>query len=136
MSMSACVRTFPFRASWPRNNPACLAITGVTAFPVLVLSIWWKRLNAYGALASMVSGFGVAVLAILAGEAGWLPLSSLLAGILGLPVSVAVALAVSSVTAAPSRNVLELVRDIRIPGGEIIYDREMRLQRLKRRPAA
>jgi len=112
------------------------AITGVTAFPVLVLSIWWKRLNAYGALASMVSGFGVAVLAILAGEAGWLPLSSLLAGILGLPVSVAVALAVSSVTAAPSRNVLELVRDIRIPGGEIIYDREMRLQRLKRRPAA
>lgn len=113
-----------------------LAITGATSFPVLVLSIWWKRLNVYGTLASMVAGFGVAVIAILAGEAGWLPVSSLLAGAIGLPVSVAVALAVSAVTAAPSRHALELVRDIRIPGGEIIYDREMRLQRLKRRPVA
>lgn len=113
-----------------------LAITGASAFPVLVLSIWWKRINAYGAAASIASGFGVAVLAILAAEAGWLPLSSLLAGIVGLPVSTVVALAVSVVTPTPSRHVLELVRDTRIPGGEILYDREMRLQRLKRRSPA
>lgn len=111
-----------------------LAITGATAFPVLLLSIWWKRLNAYGAAASLTCGFGVAVLAILAAEAGWIGLSSHLAGVMGLPVAVAVALAVSMTTAAPSRHALELVRDIRIPGGEIIYDREMRLQRLKQRP--
>jgi cation/acetate symporter len=29
--------------------------------------------------------------------------------------------------------VLELVREIRVPGGEVIYDREMRLLRLKTR---
>jgi cation/acetate symporter len=28
---------------------------------------------------------------------------------------------------------LELVREIRIPGGEVVYDREMRLLRLKNR---
>jgi cation/acetate symporter len=36
-------------------------------------------------------------------------------------------------TPAPGRHVLELVRDIRVPGGEIIYDRETRLQRRQRR---
>jgi cation/acetate symporter len=112
------------------------AITGASGFPVLVLSIWWKRLNAYGVAASLVSGFGLAVLAILAAEAGWLPISSLLAGIVGLPVAVVVALAISVVTPAPSRHMLELVRETRIPGGEILYDREMRLQRLKRRSPA
>ena len=35
-------------------------------------------------------------------------------------------------TPAPSRNLLELVRDIRVPGGEILYDREMRHHRRKK----
>lgn len=113
-----------------------LALTGSTAFPVLVLSIWWKRINALGALAGVVTGFAVAVLAIVAGEANWIGLDGGLAAVFGIPASLAAAIVASLLTPPPSRHVLELVRDIRVPGGEILYDREMRLARLKRRQMA
>jgi cation/acetate symporter len=110
-----------------------LALTGSTLFPVLVLSVWWKRMNGFGAIAGLVCGFAVAVLAILAGESRVLPLDSALAGVLGLPAGTAAALLASIATPGPSRSMLELVREIRIPGGEVVYDREMRLLRLKNR---
>jgi cation/acetate symporter len=110
-----------------------LALTGSTLFPVLVLSIWWKRMNAFGAIAGLACGFSVAVLTILAGEAKVIGLDGALAGILGLPAGALGALLASLATPGPSRSVLELVREIRIPGGEVIYDREMRLLRLKSR---
>lgn len=110
-----------------------LALSGSTFFPVLVLSIWWKRMNGFGAIAGMSCGFAVAVLTILAGEANILGLDGALAGILGLPAGALGALLASIATPGPSCGVLELVREIRIPGGEVIYDREMRLLRLKNR---
>jgi cation/acetate symporter len=110
-----------------------LALSGSTFFPVLALSIWWKRMNAFGAIAGMSCGFAVAVLTIMAGEANILGLDGALAGILGLPAGALGALLASIATPGPSRSVLELVREIRIPGGEVIYDREMRLLRLKNR---
>jgi cation/acetate symporter len=110
-----------------------LALRGSTFFPVLALSIWWKRMNAFGAIAGMSCGFAVAVLTIMAGEANILGLDGALAGILGLPAGALGALLASIATPGPSRSVLELVREIRIPGGEVIYDREMRLLRLKNR---
>jgi cation/acetate symporter len=110
-----------------------LALTGSALFPILVMSIWWKRISAFGALAGLVSGFAVTVLAILAGEAGWIGLNSALAAAIGLPAGVLAAIAVTLATPAPGRHALELVRDIRVPGGEILYDREMRLQRLRNR---
>jgi cation/acetate symporter len=113
-----------------------LALSGSTFFPVLALSIWWKRMNAFGAIAGMASGFAVAVLTILAGEANILGLDGALAGILGLPAGGLGALLASLATPGPSRSVLELVREIRIPGGEVIYDREVRLLRLKNRERA
>jgi cation/acetate symporter len=42
-------------------------------------------------------------------------------------------MAVSRMTPAPSRDILEIALDIRVPGGETLYDREMRLLRLKSR---
>jgi len=113
-----------------------LALSGSTFFPVLVLSIWWKRMNSFGAIAGMSCGFAVAVLTIFAGEAHILGLDGALAGILGLPAGALGALLASIATPGPSRSVLELVREIRIPGGEVIYDREMRLLRLKNRERA
>jgi len=109
------------------------AITGSTFFPVLVLSIWWKRMNAFGALAGLACGFTVAVLTILVGEAHLIGLDGALAGIVGLPASAVGALLASLATPGPTRSMLELVREIRIPGGEVVYDREMRLLRLKNR---
>ena len=110
-----------------------LALTGSTLFPVLVLSIWWKRLNAFGAMAGLVAGFAVALLAILSGSADILRIDPALAGMFGIPASLIAAIATSLATPTPSRQILELVRDIRVPGGEILYDREMRLLRLKTR---
>jgi cation/acetate symporter len=110
-----------------------LAISGSTAFPALVLAIWWKRLSAWGALAGVVAGFVVAVVAILAGEAAWFGVHSALAGVFGIPAGFAAAILVTRVTPSPDRNVLEFVRDLRVPGGETLYDREMRLLRLKQR---
>jgi cation/acetate symporter len=110
-----------------------LALTASTAFPVLLLSIWWKRLNAFGAIAGIATGFGVTVLAIVAGEAGMIGLDSALAAALGLPAGTFAAIIVTFMTPAPGRHVLELVRDIRVPGGEILIDREMRFQRRQKR---
>jgi cation/acetate symporter len=110
-----------------------LALTGSSLFSVLVLSIWWKRINAFGAVAGLISGFAVASLAILAGQANWMSIDAALAGMFGIPASLVASIAASLATPYPGRHVLELVRDIRVPGGEILYDREMRLLRLKKR---
>jgi cation/acetate symporter len=110
-----------------------LALTASTAFPVLVLSIWWKRMNAFGAIAGIATGFGVTVLAIVAGEAGMIGLDGALAAALGLPAGMFAAIFVTLMTPAPGRHMLELVRDIRVPGGEILVDREMRFQRRQKR---
>jgi len=110
-----------------------LALTGSTLFSVLVLSIWWKRINTFGAVAGIASGFSVAAIAIVSGSLEILAIDPALAGMFGIPASAMAAIVVSLITPQPSRQVLELVRDIRVPGGEILYDREMRLLRLKKR---
>ena len=109
-----------------------LALTSSSLFPLLVLSIWWKRLTRNGALAGMLTGFMVAALSIFLSEAGVLGLPSAIAGVLGMPFAAAVAAALSLAMSETSRHDLEIVRDIRIPGGEIIYDREMRRLGLKK----
>jgi cation/acetate symporter len=110
-----------------------LALSGSAAFPVLVLSVWWKRINAFGALCGMVAGFAVAVLAMLAGEAAWLGVPAALAAVFGVPASFVTAVLASRMARVPERLVLELVRDMRLPGGETIHDREIRLLRLQQR---
>ena len=109
-----------------------VVLTASTAFPVLLLSVWWKRMTMFGAIAGIGTGFLVAVVAILSSEAGMFPLDSALAGIISIPASALACMSVSLITPSPSKHQLEFVRDIRVPGGEIIYDREMRLERQKK----
>jgi cation/acetate symporter len=113
-----------------------LTFSASAVFPVLVLSIWWKRITSWGAMAGMLAGLGTAALAILLGEAGAWTLPSVLAGAVGLPAALATTMAVSMVSPQPSRNVIAIVQEIRVPGGETLYDRELRLQRLKTRSVA
>lgn len=110
-----------------------LALSASAGFPVIVLSVLWKRMNAFGATVGMLAGFGTAVLAILAGEAAWLGVPGSLAAVFGVPAGFAGAIIASRVVGAPDRKVLALVHEMRQPGRETIYDREARLQRLKQR---
>lgn len=104
------------------------AISGSALFPVLALSIWWKRLTAAGAIAGMSAGLAGALIAVLA-DFGTIGLHGLLGPAIGLPLAVGAALVVSHLTPVPGRHILEMVRDLRIPGGETIYDREVRQAR-------
>ncbi|MGE0627113.1 MAG: cation acetate symporter [Hyphomicrobiaceae bacterium] len=110
-----------------------LTLSASAAFPVLALSIWWKRLSAGGALAGMIAGFVVALLAILAGEATWLGIPGQIGAVFGLPASLMAAVIGTRVTPAVGRGVQQIVRDMRMPGGETMHDREVRIRRLKRR---
>ncbi|MBN9291475.1 MAG: sodium:solute symporter [Hyphomicrobium denitrificans] len=109
-----------------------LSITGASLFPVMILSVWWKRLTANAAVAGLVTGFGAAAFAILLSEVGALGVPSPIAGILGLPLSFAAAIGISILRPGASRHALEIVRDIRVPGGEIIYDRQMQRLQLRK----
>jgi cation/acetate symporter len=113
-----------------------LTFSASSAFPVLVLSVWWKRTTAWGAVIGLLTGLAVAALAVLLGEAGAWALPSVLAGAIGLPAGLAAAMVASILTAQPSRTVINTLQELRVPGGETLYDRELRLQRLKTRSVA
>jgi len=113
-----------------------LTLGASTSFPVLLLAIWVKRTNAWGALAGMITGFVVTVFMMLLSETGAIGLPSALAGAVGLPLAFAAAFGATRLTPAPGRNALDIVREVRVPGGETLYDRELRLLRLKNRTPA
>jgi cation/acetate symporter len=81
----------------------------------------------------MLTGLGVAAGTIMLAETGAVALPSALAGVIGLPCAMLVTVACSIISPAVGRNVLEQLREMRMPGGETVYDREMRLLRLKNR---
>jgi cation/acetate symporter len=111
-----------------------LAYSGSAVFPVLLLSVWWKRTTAWGAIAGLIAGLVATTAAILLGEAGVWALPSVLAGAVGLPIGAAATVATSLLTPQPSQHIVAMLQEIRVPGGETLYDRKLRLQRLKTRP--
>jgi len=113
-----------------------VALSAATAFPVLVLAVWWKRLTTWGAVLGMISGFALTLVLIVATEAQWIGIRSPLAGALGVPLAFAVAIIVSQLVPELDRAMIEAVRDIRVPGGETLHDKELRLLRLKQRQRA
>jgi len=110
-----------------------VTLSASTCFPVLVLSIWWRRTKALGAMAGMLSGLLVAGAVILLSETGAIALPSALAGALAAPCAMLVTIVGSLMAPAAGHNVLEQLREMRMPGGETVYDREMRRMRLKNR---
>lgn len=109
------------------------SISASALFPVVVLSIWWKRLSAVGAVVGMTGGFATAAFAIVMGEVTGVGANSILAGAFGVPTGFATAIGASLFRPNTSRQAMDLLDDLRVPGGETIYDREMRLLRLKQR---
>ena len=137
VTVTLCAIIAGWMAAATRGDPLelflwSLALSGSSVFPVLMLSIWWKRTNVWGTLAGLVAGFAAAAGTIMAGEILSLAVPGVMAAVVGAPVSFAAAVLVSILTPAPARHVLEVVRELRIPGGETLYDREVRLALLQR----
>lgn len=110
-----------------------LSIAASAVFPILVMSIWWKRVTRSGAVAGMITGAVIAILAILRDElidgVSWFGIDGMLAGAFGAPAALIVTVAVSLFMPRPDKRQIDLVRDMRVPGGETIHDRMLRLSR-------
>jgi cation/acetate symporter len=109
---------------------AAFSLAAATFFPALVLGIFWKRANRWGASLGMVAGLATTfyymattqvwlrgvfgVTSPVADNIWWgiLPIS---AGLFGVPVGLATIIIVSLITPAPSKETQELVEHVRYP---------------------
>ena len=107
---------------------AALSLSAGGLFPAMMLAVWWKRANAFGALAGILAGGGITAAIVLEYRyPGLVPLmpfdpaaaglNELTAAIVGLPVGFVAAVGVSLVTPAPSEDDMALTDAIRRPGG-------------------
>jgi len=104
-----------------------LSLAAGTFFAVLVLSVWWRRLTAKGAFAGMVAGFTVTALYLSTSGAALFGIDPLNAAAIGVPVSFAAATLVSLFLGAPDAQALDAVEDLRVPAGETLQSRMVRL---------
>jgi cation/acetate symporter len=110
-----------------------LAVSGGAMLAPVVMSVWWKRINIWGAMLAVVVGFAITASGLLLGlSEGWIG-GIFATAALALSASALVAAVVSSITPRPEKRMLDLVRDMRVPGGETLYDRELRLARASRK---
>ncbi|MEZ5923345.1 MAG: hypothetical protein R3D57_03085 [Hyphomicrobiaceae bacterium] len=116
-----------------------LAIIGASILAPVVMSVWWKRINRWGAMLAVGAGFGISgsmMLLDLSGASGGAGSGLVFAAaVMALALTTAAAIVFSLLTPRPEKRILDLVRDMRVPGGETLLDRELRLQRASlRRP--
>jgi len=144
-----------------------LAAAGL--FIPLTLGVWWKRTTSAGAVAGMITGFGVCLYYLVAtryfpdsfitmyrpddviarmgemqaavgaaaddtarlaaedalkkfyvAEAKWWGINNVSAALFGLPVNLVVTVVVSLLTPAPSKEMQDLIDNVRIPKGEVV----------------
>jgi cation/acetate symporter len=99
------------------------SIAAAAFFPALVLGIFWRRANKWGAVAGMVGGLGVTLYYIVrthpffGGNIGdaWLDIHPISSGVFGVPVGFIVIVIVSLLTPPPSAEVQALVNYVRLP---------------------
>ena len=109
---------------------AAFSFAAAAFFPVLVLGIFWKRANKWGASLGMIAGLGTTFYYMattqpwLRGMFGvtspiadhiWWGISPISAGLFGVPVGFAVIIIVSLVTGAPRPDTQDLVEHVRYP---------------------
>ncbi|GCL65258.1 sodium:solute symporter family protein [Pseudaquabacterium pictum] len=109
---------------------AAFSLAAASFFPALVLGVFWKRANKWGASLGMVSGLVITFYYMattqpwmrgLFGVEGpiadytWFGIAPIAAGIFGVPLAFAVTIVVSLLTPAPNREVQELVEHVRYP---------------------
>jgi cation/acetate symporter len=101
---------------------AAFSLGASSFFPALVLGVFWKRANKWGAIAGMVVGLGLCAYYMYTrypffgvNMPLWFGLSPVSAGMFGLPASMLTILIVSMLTPSPSKEVQELVEHVRYP---------------------
>jgi len=107
---------------------AAFSIAASAFFPALVLGVFWKRANRWGAAAGMVGGLGLTLYYTLVNQPGvrellgitspvqlWWGIQPIAAGLFGVPFGFALLVAVSLLTPPPSRAAREMVDEVRLP---------------------
>ena len=99
------------------------SIAAATFFPALVLGIFWKRANKWGAVTGMLSGLVITLYYV--GQThpffdgsmanAWFAIDPISAGVFGVPLGFVVIIAVSLLTPPPSLEVQALVDFVRYP---------------------
>jgi cation/acetate symporter len=111
------------------------SIAAAGLFAPLVLGVWDERTNRAGAVWGMIAGFGVTMVYLVGNvygfdltkgtgdELNWFDVKSISSGIFGVPVAFIVTYAVSRMTPAPSQEMQEFIRRLRVPrGGHMSVD--------------
>jgi cation/acetate symporter len=98
-------------------------LAAASLFPVIVLGIFWKRMNREGAIASMLTGLITTFWYIYHfkfvdtdASHWWLGVSPEGIGFVFMFLSLTVGVVVALVTAPPPQDIQDLVEDIRVPG--------------------
>ena len=105
---------------------AAFSLAASAFFPPLVLGVFWKRANKWGAIIGMIAGLSVCIYYMLRTypfftNMGvpkmdlWFGLNAVSAGMFGLPIGLLTIVIVSLLTTPPSRAVQELVEHVRYP---------------------
>ena len=107
---------------------AAFSFAAAAFFPALVLGIFWKRANKWGASLGMVSGLAVtayymvtthvwlrSVFGVTEPIKLWFEILPISAGVFGVPVGFAVIIIVSLLTGQPRADTQELVEHVRYP---------------------
>jgi len=107
---------------------AAFSFAAATFFPPLVLGIFWKRANKWGASLGMIAGLGTTfyymattqpwlrgVFGVTSPVELWWGILPISAGVFGVPVGIATIIIVSLLTKPPKQETQELVEHVRYP---------------------
>jgi len=102
---------------------AAFSLAASSFFPALVLGVFWRRANKWGAICGMLAGLGtcmyymVQTYPFFGGVAAnqWFNMSPISAGVFGVPIGILTIIVVSLLTPEPSTKVQELVDHVRFP---------------------
>jgi len=105
---------------------AAFSLAASAFFPALVLGVFWKRANYFGAVLGMLTGLGVCMFymyntyeffgGVAANE--WFAIKPIAGGVFGMPAGFLGVIIGSLLSRAPSREIQELVDHVRYPNLE------------------
>jgi cation/acetate symporter len=102
---------------------AAFSLAASAFFPALVLGVFWRRANKWGAIIGMLAGLGLCMYYMVqtypffGGVAAnqWFNMAPISAGVFGVPVGIITIIIVSLLTPEPAKSVQELVDHVRYP---------------------